>query len=698
MKISGRNSIYTLYGLTLLLVFGIFDFAFTRWDWLKAYREDFSRKVEKLNDETFVARTIYGADQDALVDYLESRRRNGAISAWILYQNDQVQRTSLPLEQAQKLELRESASDDEIFQIDANTYYSSEALSAIDVEQLSEKRSAKTRLVLMLIYNESLFLKKQIELGWATLLKYIFGILSLAILTFAFYFREIARLIRRFREGHQQRPESLQKLADQSLTHEAQILGLGLWANQMDRRSSESEKEILRAQVLPSFRRELQSGKTPPYQFRCTLVRTDINNFTKIYNQQASKDQFTQVIDEFFLRTSLLVTRYGGYVHQFVGDEILYYFKDEESEDSCQIALACLRDVGKVAEGISGRCQRDFGYEFTIKSSLANDEMSFAPFVHGYSIAGPSLIETVRILSLVEDRSQNSVVFESRHNWNLKNLASLRHWKKVSLKGFSSEFNLYQVEEFLLPQTLNPTYHRTDQELVKIINTARINLMSDESSSLFQIELFRIAKNLNGLILPDSDGNPAREIFQFIFDTKNCLTNPLKDRNSQALDSMYQKILSNFLSALKGLVSRNILQEEKFRTELEEVLNIGLTSQNPRIVANALETKSQLFPSWTVESRFLDSANGRVRANALVALALSDIKKALARLSKDLLAKDQSVRKSSLWALQQISDHLKRTNPVQFSTNMELQALLKTIQPFRASLNSAGSGTLKKAV
>lgn len=692
MQLPGRSSIYTLYGLTLLLAFGIFDFAFTRWDWLKAYREDFSAKVEKLNDETFVARTISTSDENALVDYLESRRRNGAISAWILYRNDRVEHTSLSMEQAKQLELRESATNDEIFQIDANTYYSSEVLSDSAAGNLTGQSNGKTRLVLMLIYNESLFLRKQIDLGWATLLKYVLGILSLSILTFAFYFKDIARLIRRFREGNLQRPESLQKLADQSLTQEAQILGLGMWANQIDRKNSESEKEVLRAQVLPSFRRELESGKKPPYQFRCTLVRTDINNFTKIYNQQASKEKFTQVIDEFFLRTSLLVTRYGGYVHQFVGDEILYYFKDEEAEDSTQTALACLRDVGKVAEAISQCCQQEFGYEFTIKSSLAKDEMTFAPFVHGYSIAGPSLIETVRILSLIEDRSQNSVVFESRHNGSLKNLANLRYWKKVSLKGFASEYNLYQVEEFLYPQVLDPLYFRSDADLARILNTARSNFMKDKKSSLFQIEVFRIAKSLNGLLLPDSNGEPAREVLRLIGEIDSFTRQDLP-----SVDTLHGKILSNFLSALKGLVPKDVLKDGKFRTELETALDLWLKNSNPRILANALETKAQLFPSWQVEPQFLESANARVRANALMALALVDLKKVVPHLAKDLQARDPNIRKSVIWAIQQIAQHLQRTNPIQFSTNIEFQALLKTVQPNTLSPNSSFK-RFKKAV
>src|SRR5690606_15605838 len=108
---------------------------------------------------------------------------------------------------------------------------------------------------------------------------------------------------------------------------EAEMLVRGMAAYDARAARLESERELFRWQVLPSLRNELMSGREPPYSFACTLVRTDINNFSGIYNRHPV-EEFTATINEFFTDVSHIIARYGGYVHEFVGDEVIYYFKD----------------------------------------------------------------------------------------------------------------------------------------------------------------------------------------------------------------------------------------------------------------------------------------------------------------------------------------------------------------------------------
>ena len=67
-------------------------------------------------------------------------------------------------------------------------------------------------------------------------------------------------------------------------SRETEIFAQGLIGYEASVEALKERNERLDRQVLPSLKKEVLSGKTPPYDFDCTMVRTDINNFSTIYN------------------------------------------------------------------------------------------------------------------------------------------------------------------------------------------------------------------------------------------------------------------------------------------------------------------------------------------------------------------------------------------------------------------------------
>ena len=298
-------------------------------------------------------------------------------------------------------------------------------------------------------------------------------LLLLAIVVFQF--RDLLSLVNVFRERNQKgaghvKPRSL----------ESEIFAQGLAGYDRMVESLRAENSAFGRQILPSLKREILSGKIPPYDFNCTMVRTDINNFSTIFNNN-DVTEFMAVINGFFQEVAHIVSRYRGLIHEFVGDEVIFYFKDDEHENSFSIALAAIYEINLAASLISQITMKNQAYPFTVKSSLAHGSIRFGALVNGFSIAGSVLIETVRILSQVVEKDGNVVFFSSENLNRAGQLFGIKEEMKVHLKGFTGAKTLFaSISKKPLVSTLNSIksdpsaiadlrYYKAEDELVEII-------------------------------------------------------------------------------------------------------------------------------------------------------------------------------------------------------------------------------------
>lgn len=633
-----KFSIYTLFAFSAVLVIGLFDFAFTRQNWLKEYREVFADRVDRLNDESYSVSLVYRGmnDEGLLVEYLESRRRAGAVSAWILTQNGVPQRTSLPMDWVENQKFNLENSSDEVFRLDPSTYYT--------FESLAENGAG---IILMLKYDEAAFLKRQAQLAWSTLVKYLAGVSVLVVLIFAYFFRDIARLIRQFSRGNVASPEVLERSSNKAVSREAALLGKGLWAAKQERAEILRKRDLYGQQILPSFKKEIDSGREPPYDFSCTLVRTDINNFTPIFNSE-HREHFTEKIRDFFKEVSIWVENYNGYVHQFVGDEILFYFKDEECENSVAAALGCLREVNRSAERISLSCQ-SVGYSFTVKSSLSAGEMRFAPFVNGFSIAGPPLIESVRLLNHVSDKSMNQICLPKALVFRAEGVVRAEFKEEVLLKGYSEPTQIYLVTEFQSLNASNLRSFRSDEDLLPFLQQN----WRERPEGLY-LHSFQLKKMKSAL----GSGPVLQALFQ------------LAERLMNESSPLAQRCLANILVSIPGFAGtvRENRSQVMPDSELQQRLKPFFAAADSRVVANAIEAWGRLGLSVDCIREFVRSSEPRIRANAILFLADHDLAEGMRELQLMLSDRSAAVRSSALFVHRELELKHKNLDPVRWSS------------------------------
>ena len=493
----------------------------------------------------------------------------------------------------------------------------------------------------------------------------VFSTIMSAFVISLICFRDLREILKRMSKRGAQRGDIALAQSSETLT-----LVRGLQGFESQAKSLQAEKDTFRTQVLPALRRELESGKKPPYEFACTLVRTDVNNFTQVFMSK-KRTEFMQSINDFFVGVTHLVSRYNGSVYEFVGDEVLFYFKDEDHESSSATAIAALRDIHKLAMKISETTEEQ-GYSFRIKSSVAHGLLRFGPLVDAFALAGPPLIETVRMLSHVHEKSENAVLFDESMSDVVSNLCRSSRHQVVMLKGLSGARALATLEAFT-PLSLHlrqkdvtsmklASYYRDDEDIVQILNFVKENYGVIASPELNQlISLFR----------QYTVNRTSLEVKCAYVEALNTLSHA-HDHNEKDV----------FLYASLVSAANHILSQKEWAGDVRNAMYGCLSHPNRRVVANALDIFASFEPE-AGEKIFTDlakSGDNRIEANSLIKEAKRSWKKKTAVWLKTMLKAPTPYSKASaLYALGEISQHFRETDPVAFSSDSDLQGLLEMI-------------------
>lgn len=667
-----RISVYFLYGISILTVIVAYDAYSTLSSWRDYYRKTLAERVDRLNDEAYIGHSYYIARSDLgeVAEFLESRRRTGAINFWALYKNGELKDTSISSDELSSLSFKLTSPGNKIW-FDSKTkeyFYATEQLDEF------------LHLVVGIRNAENEFINTEFSLQKRALFNYLVGLLVVCFCTFVFFFRDITKMIK---EVGRSGSRSYAKLTSHS--KEADLLVRGLVSYDEQQAKLKKENDLLMWQVLPSLRTEIMSGRKPPYEFLCTLVRTDINNFSKIYNEH-SVEEFSATINEFFTDISHIVSRYGGLVHEFIGDEVIFYFKDENVGDSVAMAISAIRDINTAANEIHKMTMEKRGYPFTVKSAFAKGSLLYGPFVNGFGIAGPVLIETVRILSQVREKDGNVVVFDRRHLPSVEWIAHAEFYGNAKLKGFSDEKVLYKycwhtdpgeiLDSLKGLNSLNLKdclarlqYFRSDADLATILSWAK-----SQPAEMNLHVILRLIGGLRKISVTKSNGIPQNILLNWITD----LTISIETVGSP--DEGKSKILSSILRLIENLVLH-----KDFSENFEAALRRALRLSDRRIVANALDALTLFQKNYeaSLSDRFLKKSNARVAANALVNEGVRSINPFIIRRLRGMLETENiSNIASALYALGEIALHHRENDLVYYNSQVGFLRLTKEVCRF----------------
>lgn len=514
----------------------------------------------------------------------------------------------------------------------------------------------------------------------------IFVLTILLVLgVFLFTFRDLFKIVNVIRS------KGLRGLQEmQSHSKEAEILKQGLTGYQDTVKRLSHVNRVLGAQVLPSLKSELQSGRQPPYDFACTLVRTDINDFTRIFHSRP-QDEFLATINEFFTESSHVISRYDGLIHEFVGDEIIFYLKDEFHRNSFTAALSCAAELGEVAERIHKRTShQENAYDFRIKSSLAHGTIRFGPLLNGFSLAGAPLIETTRVLSQVSEKSENTIHFDSRHIARLHGGVKFDEAFRATLKGLDGERVIFRylghkaLDQVLSSESASDVIlhdYRRERELVALYRHAVMN-----AESVVSRDIASLMRSVQVTKCTQAYSAGVSSILQDALEVES------------AHDSEFSKNLASFIGALP-----RIIPASAFHAEMGHLLGRYLKHADHRVVANTIEAMEAFRSTGYAElnQELLDSQNPRVAANALVFVGKIEISKDVVRRTKSLLDSQDLVQLGGgIFVWGEIAGHHANRDTVYLRTHpefMELEKKVKSVSSKHPSLKRLAQEALLKA-
>lgn len=506
----------------------------------------------------------------------------------------------------------------------------------------------------------------------------IFQLAMVALIVFGVSRRNISSLInvsRRFLTKGQSRGDRTQ-----GESKESSIILKGIRGYEEKISSLSAEHSLLKNQVLPSLRKEMALGKEPPYSFACTLVRTDINNFTSICDTYGL-EHFTIVINEFFDGVSHIVSRYNGLIHEFIGDEVIFYFKDEDCESSAATAITALRDINRLADRIHEKTTGTFNYPFRIKSSLSYGTMFFGKRVDGFGISGEPFIESKRILSLISEKEENTVLYPEAVKKKIELIVRDRFWKTVELTGMSEPRVLYSylshppISWLLMARNVESfarlSVYRSDDDIRTIFRFLH------DQYAVVPIDLtLQLLAQLKAFKVTQDDQDVQDSYLQLVGKLQELAST---DAGETA------RVLSSALMLAPCLFS-----VDAFRTRAKPVFIACLEVDDRRVIANVVEVFSQLDTGATdrVFQQLIERTDNRIAANALVKEGRSQWSRKVARRIRAMLKNsDPLFNASALYAIGEIALYLRHEDHASYHANDELQTFIRRAEVLSTNSN-----------
>ncbi len=421
---------------------------------------------------------------------------------------------------------------------------------------------------------------------------------------------------------------------------------------------------LLASTLAPAIKAEIQTGKQTPYAVPCTVARIDLNGYTQMFLHKDTAS-LLHILNEYFKNSRDIIERYGGSAYQYIGDEVVCIFKSDLPSHSAKMALAAVRTLFQAAEKITTPA---ISQGLRLKASLSTGELHFIKLDGGYSFSGLPLIETVRMLGQVSEKTESRLIVFDESLTDIITLCQPLTTRTTVFKGFDHESHLIEVKEFkaidealqTLPIHEIAQYFRGDHDLAGILAALKQHLLMRNLDSFHQ---------LCGPLTDFYMSEPSKEV---LIAYKDLLNECLKE-------SLHQVEESRFLSTTISL-SHNLLRPEQIDSELKEAFDLCEEAKDPRTSANTLFIKSKFnLPGINLEEKF-NSPYHRLAGQALLLSGQTQVTKKISQnIIKLMTSTDPKQITTGLYVMKELYDHHFKKDAVYVKINPHFQELAKVL-------------------
>ncbi|MER8727153.1 adenylate/guanylate cyclase domain-containing protein [Mesorhizobium sp. M1027] len=186
---------------------------------------------------------------------------------------------------------------------------------------------------------------------------------------------------------------------------------------------------------------------------KLTIFFSDVKDFTAIVERLQPED-LTLLLNEYFTEMSAIALKHGGTVDKFIGDALLVFFGDPETQGVEEDARACLRmavDMQRRVEQLN-RVWHDRGVErpFRARMGINTGYCNVGNFGSDdrmdYTIIGAEANLAARLQSIAEP---GGICLSYETYALVRDLVRARPLAPIAMKGISREVVPYEVEGLL---------------------------------------------------------------------------------------------------------------------------------------------------------------------------------------------------------------------------------------------------------
>lgn len=410
------------------------------------------------------------------------------------------------------------------------------------------------------------------------------------------------------------------------------------------------ESQMFSSSLGSAITTELRRGTAAPTSFPAVLVRVDLNSYTQKY-LSTDLHQMTTALNQYFAAAREIIERHQGLIYEYIGDEIVFFFKDTTPHDITLFrAACCVRDLFAEVSSLNLP-------EFTLKASLSSGTLNFVKLDQGPAFSGVPLIQSARMLNYISNKKVSSLIVLNSDLPALGPMVEQQITLSGELKGFEGQFDLTEINAFQSMLKPNPANYRSSADLSSSLS-ALVTAFEDHDlntaqSLLSELREVQVQSRAHGI---------AKEY--------------LSGLQVIVSDPFDLKVLSLMVS-----LSKNFLPLGEYNQTVKSLLLKVEKMSDARTRANALLARAHFETDLNLELEKIDKSSSRLLADSLFVLGRKAVDPRLLKEIETLVAhKDPGFRASGLYLTSALLEFHRQNDAIYFKTNPCFERMRKILK------------------
>ena len=220
---------------------------------------------------------------------------------------------------------------------------------------------------------------------------------------------------------------------------------------------------------------------------KLTVFFSDLKDFTKT-TEGLQPEDLTGVLNNYFSEMSTIALAHGATIDKFIGDAMMIFFGDPESDGEEQDALNCIEMAIRMKNRIEE--MRDYWIRIGVKGGL-NVRMGIAT---GYCTVGnfgsdqrmdyTALGSPVNLSARLQGKAPSNEILISDTTLNLiKDKINSEYFEEITPKGFARPVQIHLLKDFISEDHRNKRKsfsHRGKHVDINIFDTSDIKAAIEE--------------------------------------------------------------------------------------------------------------------------------------------------------------------------------------------------------------------------